>query len=152
MPSCQSRARLLDIHTASVIVRTRMSVLPSCVLKRIQKPLNSVRNQKPGQILLQVLGLIRAGGEALQVGAVRDDRGRQVDVQEHPQEAEQAPDPDLIGVHVAQPLAPAHRFSGVAEKGGGTLAFKPGTDVARAVSQLADCRCITQGGRDAAVA
>ena len=32
------------------------------------------------------------------------------------------------------------------------LAFKPGTDDTRGVSQLADCRCITQGGRDAAVA
>ena len=46
-------ARRLDIQSASVIVRTRMSVLPSCVLNRIQKPLNSVRNQKPGQILLR---------------------------------------------------------------------------------------------------
>ena len=43
----------LAIHKASVMVRTRMSVLPSCVLNRIQKPLNRVRNQKPGQILLR---------------------------------------------------------------------------------------------------
>ena len=84
-----------------------MSVLPSCVLNRIQKPLNSVRNQKPGQILLQVLGLIRAGGQALQVGAVRDDGRREIDVEEHPDEAEQPPHPDLIDVHVAHPLAPA---------------------------------------------
>ena len=32
------------------MVRTRMSVFPSWVLNRIQKPLKSVRNQKPGQI------------------------------------------------------------------------------------------------------
>ena len=57
--------------------------------------------------LAQILGLIRAGGQALQIGAVRDDRGREVDVQEHPDEAEQAPHPDLVGVHVAQPFAPA---------------------------------------------
>ena len=44
----KERARRLDIHSASVIVRTRMSVLPSWVLKRIQKPFNKVRAQKPG--------------------------------------------------------------------------------------------------------
>jgi hypothetical protein len=53
MPRFESRARRLDIHIASVIVRTRMSVFPSCVLKRIQKPLNSVRNQNPRQIRLK---------------------------------------------------------------------------------------------------
>jgi hypothetical protein len=44
---------LLDIQTASVIVRTRISVFPSCVLNRIQNPLKSVRNQNPGQIRLR---------------------------------------------------------------------------------------------------
>ena len=68
-------------------------MFPSWVLNRIQKPLNSVRNQKPGQILTQVLGLVGAGREALQVGAVRDDRGGQVHVEEHAEEAEQAPHP-----------------------------------------------------------
>ena len=47
------RAEGLAIHRASVIVRTRMSVFPSWVLKRTQKPLKRVRNQKPGQILLR---------------------------------------------------------------------------------------------------
>ena len=49
MPLFPARARGLAIHTASVIVRTRMSVLPSWVLNRIQKPLKRVRNQNPGQ-------------------------------------------------------------------------------------------------------
>ena len=94
-----------------------MSVLPSCVLNRIQKPLKSVRNQKPGQIFAEVLGLIGAGRQPLQVGAVRDDRRREIDVEKHAEEAEQRPRPraDRRG-RSASTRASGPRFSGVVGK------------------------------------
>ena len=107
MPIVHSRARLLDIQTASVIVRTRMSVLPELGLEENPEAVEEGQEPEAGPDFAQVLGLIGAGREALQVGAVRDDRGREIDVQVHAEEAEQSPHPELIGAHVSHPLAPA---------------------------------------------
>ena len=113
MPIFHSRARLLDIHTRVGdrphqdvgVAELRLEENPEAVEER-QEP-----EARPD--LAEILGLIRAGRQALQIGAMRDDGGRQVDVQEHAEEAEQAPHPELIGVHVAHPLAPAREVGGV---------------------------------------